>query len=306
MLISIIIPTKERETIFFLTLESICSAAKNIDAEIIVVNDSKNTSLKIPLSYHKVRLFDNPKSGVASARNLGASAAQAETLLFIDDDILVDEENLITAIKLIDKYPCSTINLNWTYPEYLQEKIKITSFGRYLIKKGFTSLKGWNNAANWNDESIFESNGITSQFLVIRKNDFLKINGYNENFPFAGFEDYDFSKRLKKSGVKTYIYPLSMVFHNEEDRIKPRPWLQRNMRGGVSRRKAVEQGYPDLNIIQSRLKYLAYLIMVKCKPILFFLESIIPNHSVFDIIYFRLINLLLGTSIFEGYNKKKY
>ena len=95
------------------------------------------------------------------------------------------------------KYPGSCINPNWVYPPELISTIQQTQFGRYLIAFGFTTGKGWYNNSSWNDHQIFESYGITSQFLLLSKFLFDKAGGYDERFPHSGFEDFDFAKRSK-------------------------------------------------------------------------------------------------------------
>ena len=84
-LISIIIPTKDRETIFEKTLYSALKAVEGYDIEIIVVNDSKEHKVLLKDKYPNVIVVDNPKEGVASARNLGARIAKSDLLLFFDD-----------------------------------------------------------------------------------------------------------------------------------------------------------------------------------------------------------------------------
>jgi len=194
--------------------------------------------------------------------------------------------------------------LNWVYPPELSAQIRNMKFGRYLEYYGFTSLKGWSKGLHWDDEKIFETQGITSQFLYMSRSVFNSVGGYNENFPHAGFEDYDFAVRLKKSGVKFYISPKSFLFHNEADRIDPRNWLARKKRGGETRKYAVAFGYMHLDLHYTLLKRIIYRTCIVLYPVLFFIARIIPNNKKFDRIYFSLINLLLGTHSFEGYQKK--
>jgi glycosyltransferase involved in cell wall biosynthesis len=68
--LSIIIPTKDRESILHQTLESAYRALEHLNGEVIVVNDS-DQPLQLD-AYPQVRLTKNPKAGVASARNHGS------------------------------------------------------------------------------------------------------------------------------------------------------------------------------------------------------------------------------------------
>ena len=154
--LSIIIPTKDRGYVFDQTIRSAVEAIKNRNAEIIVINDSKTSALKLPETYKCVKVIDNPNSGVASARNLGVKNASSDLLLFADDDTLLNESNIIAILETQKKFPNSAINLNWEYPIELVAKIQKTQFGRFLIAFGFTTAKGWYNHPSWNDNAIFE------------------------------------------------------------------------------------------------------------------------------------------------------
>ncbi len=304
-IISIIIPTKDRHEIFFQTLNSICEAVKSISSEIIVINDSKTSAIKLPVGYEHVRVIDNPKSGVASARNLGVKHASANLLLFMDDDILISKSNISDILNAHEKHPYSAINLNWEYPPELITKIMKTQFGRFLIKYGFTTSKGWYNHPSWSDQAIFESYGIASFFLLLPKPCFETAGGYDERFPHAGAEDFDFARRVTMAGVKSYINPLSKVYHNEADRNKIKPWLIRLGRSGETRKVACLLGYNEMEIKHGKIKTITYMMLSRIKPFVLFSLVLVPNYKLFDPIYFKITNLLLGTYLYEGFNSRK-
>lgn len=302
--ITIIIPTKDRPMVFNKAILSASAAIKNIQAEIIVVNDSKTSQPEIPANNSKIKLINNPRSGVAAARNLGASLAQAPLLLFMDDDMIIAEDNIYDILNTHKKNNLACANLNWLYPPELIKKIEQTQFGRFLIAFNFTTSKGWYNHSSWNDLEIFESPGITSQFLLIPKVLFDKAGGYDERFPHSGFEDFDFGKRLLQMGVKCFVNPLSIIYHNEADRIEIVPWMDRKARAGETRQVAVKLGYHHLIIKHSALKKFIYRLLIPAKPLLYLILKVIPNNKFFDFLYFRITNLLLGIYLFEGYIKK--
>ena len=307
MVISIIIPSKDRAAILSESLDKAYKAIANIPGEIIVVNDSKTGDIFLrPEWTDKVKVFNNHKSGVASARNLGAHNASAELLFFMDDDMWLSAENVNTIISLHQHYTVkSCINLNWIYPEALLKQMKTTQFGRYLSYFGFDSLKGWRRGLSWNNEKIFPVEGITSQNLSIKVTDFIVVEGYNENFPHAGFEDHDLSKKLAKAGIQPYIYPLSQMYHNEADRMEVEAWLARKKRGGETRRIAVEMGYTELKLNYGLGKSIAYRVLALLQPTFYTFLSLIPNIKSLDPVYFKLLNTMLGTASFLGYHSKK-
>lgn len=304
--LSIIIPTKERGNVFNRTLEAAFNATIQITSEIIIINDSKTTAPKIDPKYSdRVKVINNPKSGVASARNFGVKNSSYSNLLFLDDDIIISQENINKLMQNVKNYPNCALNFNWIYPPELTEKIETTQFGRYLTSNGFTSLKGWSDKLKWDDLKIFEVDLVASYFLFITKTDFKIVGGYNENFPHAGAEDFDFAMRLKKTGVKGLCDPLSMVLHNEEDRVNLLPWLQRKERSAETRKIAVSLGYKEMAINSSTSKIQLYKLIYFFKLFLLFILKTVPNIRAFDFFYFRIINILLGSYLNQGYFKEK-
>ena len=306
MALSIILPTKDRGVVFEKTLEAARLAIQNMPAEIIIINDSKKADLKsFATPDNTIKVINNPSSGVASARNLGVKNAKYDTLLFLDDDILINKSNLLAALDFALQYPDAALNINWTYPPELTEAISITQFGRYLIKHQFTSLKGWRRNTFFDDTNIFELDYIASYFLFLRKDLFLKVGGYNESFPHAGAEDFEFAYRLKKSGIKGYCNSLSIVYHNESDRTLLKPWLERKERSAETRIIAVNMGLSEVEIISSTFKINFALFLYHFKNLAYTSLKIIPNIKFFDFLYFRIVNILLALYIFKGYYKSK-
>ncbi|TGD82991.1 glycosyltransferase family 2 protein [Hymenobacter wooponensis] len=304
--LSLIIASKDRKAILAVTLERVYRALKGIEAEVLIINDSKTESISLPNEYKdKVRVIDNPRSGVASARNLGGKQAAADLLVFMDDDMWINADNIKATLELHQQYAHQPkcFNLNWIYPPELQAYVQSTQFGRYLHYYGFDSLKGWCRGLPWDDQQLFAATGVTSQYLAIRKADFELVGGYNENFPHAGFEDHEFSQRLEKNHIQPYIYPASTMYHNEADRMNVQAWLSRRQRGGETRRVAVELGHIELAYHYGFLKSGVYTTTAVLRPLLMKLLTLIPNKQAFDPLYFRITNLLLGTALYTGYYK---
>ncbi len=297
--LSIIIPTKDREEILSETLTQLYKAFEELYFEVIVVNDSKSD---LSLTSPTTKVTRNPGQGVAAARNHGASIASGDYFIFLDDDMLVNP-NIPKAISnWFIMHPDSCVNANWVYPEELQKTIATEKFGRFLNRYGFTSLKGWNRGHFWDDSATFQTISVTSQFLWISRDNFQKIGGYNDQFPFAGFEDYDLTMRLNNHGVNILIDPLAVIHHNERDRAtNMEAWMARRQRGGKTRRVAVDLGYQELTLNYPWLKSTVYKLVNRHNSMIYGLIGLIPNRRLFDNISFFMFNMLYGAAVYQGY-----
>lgn len=302
MQLSIIIPTKDRGPIFLETLENAVEATRHLDAEIIVVNDSSTSELTVPPYLSKVTVLQNAKSGVASARNTGARKATGTILLFLDDDILVNRTSVDQILKLHETFPASCFNLNWTYPPSLEAELTKSSFGRLMKRKGLDHFKGWYNDVSWVDHNLFHSKSVASFHLSIHRLDFERTGGYNEAFPFAGFEDHDFPQRLRKAGISTYIDSRVTVFHNEKDKVKVENWLVAQGRRAITRRIAAQEGYRELMLRYPWWKIVLFTALHPLSSIDVKILRLIPNKKSADGVYGLVLGFFVASRIYFGYS----
>lgn len=307
MLLSFIIPTKDRVDILFSTLEKLMDATSNLDNfEVIVVDDNSKTPYNLPAFVKNTTLIKNQGAGVASARNLGASISKASLLWFLDDDMWINENIISKAFELYEKYPDCAFNFNWIYPPYLAGQITEIPFGRFLVSIQFTSMKGWMRTEYWNNENLFETKSLAGATLLIAKNTFNKINGFDATFPFAGFEDYDFSFRLKKAGIKCYIEPSCTFYHNEVNKTSLEGFLKRTRNNSSTKKHAFNIGYADQEQRFPYFKRVTYLIVGILEPLFLKINKIWPNYKFLDSLYFRVCKLLIGYNNFKGYNYDRF
>lgn len=303
---SIIISTYNREKILKENLANLLIELRECEIEIIIINDFKNKDLDDYFYQLKnnIKIYNNPKSGVASARNFGASKAKNEWLIFLDDDMIFSKDNLVSFNKYIFNNDKICVNIEWDYPTKLKNKINNSSFGRYLEEKGFTSMRGWNNYPNWKEKSSNKVDSVSSANLLINKKRFFEIKGYSEEFPFAGFEDYVFSNKLKLNNFTMIVDTTSIMYHNEEDRTILIEWLKRKERDAFTRKIAVKHGYHEKEIKYTLIKKTIYSNNKFYLPLIFFILNSISERKILDRISFMLIDFLLGTFIYKGYMKQ--
>lgn len=302
MLLTLIICTYKRPELLNTCVSCAISVLNKFDSELVIINDEKDTDIQVP-AHPKIRVYNNPKQGLASARNLGAHHANGELLLFIDDDIEFSIENVSQLLSQYNQKPNACFNTNWKYSDEMMKTVRSTSFGRFLIHYGMINYKGWVPDINW-QSSLFEVHKLAGFFMLIPKKHFTNIGGFNEQFVNQGTEDDEMCHRLFNNGIKMYVDPDNYVFHNELDRISLESRLARYYNGAINRRKAFELGHVSYEIKYSKLKSLALLVLLNFYKLIIRFSKLIPNSIKFDRVYFKLANVLIALAIYRGYTKK--
>ncbi len=302
MQISIIIPTHNRSKIVNKTIQNTLNVLqdKNIEFEIIVVNDGEE---KVYYEDKRVNIVKNQKKGVASARNYGVSLSKYENLLFFDDEMLLNDQSIEILFDFFNSYKKDQfcLNIDWIYPDNLINLCKANNFGRYLIKIDYISMKGRFCGKYWKPKEEFELPMLSSTFLAISKKNFYKVGGYNELYPFAGFEDYDFALRVKNAGIKTLLNTKITIYHNEEDRLDINDWMARRYREGVTRAKFVKLNNDNQFLIKHKFLKRKIYELVYLKRNLIIKITKYLDHKCFDFLTFLIFKILTGAYTWKGY-----
>ncbi len=307
VLISVIIATRDRETILWETVDKAVHAAANKPVEIIIVNDGDSTLAPPAHLDGKIICLDNPGRGVSAARNYGVNRSSGDILFFVDDDMWVNEaaiDWISNSFSSLDPGE-SVFNLNWEYPPVLQEKLSNTKVGRYLLSSAYHTMWGrMHQSGEQPTTGLYEYRHVGSGSLVMQKKIFTSIGGYNEAMIFQG-EDIDLSQRLISSGIKIYTVFSVTLFHNHQDRIEIGGYIMRESNGYASEFKAVEAG-----LIQSSSEKayggnqkIIYRFFQASENFWISLFKILPNHSSINFITNRLIGILAGLQRFKHWRK---
>ncbi len=296
--ISIIIATRHRKKILWETVEKACNAVENKNAEIIIVNDGDST-LDIPYSLtHKISYFNNPKKGVSSARNFGASKAKGDVFFFVDDDMWVTIEAIDWInLKVVRKENAGTVYFfNWEYPPHLKNILSETKIGRYLLLTNYHTLWGrLHKNASQPVSGFYQYDSLGSGSLILTKKIFNKVRGYNEEMIFQG-EDADLSGKLNESGIPIYIVFDITLQHNHKDRLEINNFLKRIYDGFGSEFKAVKSGMviPIGQTTYKGFQKMVFEISRITEKGWIFIFNVLPNHPIVTPFNNKLIGALGG------------
>lgn len=162
--------------------------------EIVLVDDGSTDgteewvrSIMPPVHFTYIR---QEKDCLAVARNKGIKAAKGEHILFIDDDVLPDEDLLKEHLRFHELYPKSVIK-GWVNHVDTLEIPKKPKFTSQDISTAFF----WTSNVSVKREYLF------------------KAGLFDETFKEYGWEDLELGYRLRKLGLKCRFNKKAVAFH---------------------------------------------------------------------------------------------
>ena len=214
-LVSIIIPTYNAVDLLKLNLESIESLTTYENYEIIIVTNNLDpnspTRKYLEKSKHQVLIYPGEYS-FSSVNNFAAKKARGEFLLFLNDDIKISSKKwLESMLKLSLDDEVGAVGAKLLFPDG-----KLQEAGGIIWKNGF----GWNYGRNKDPKDprynfVRDVDYCSASCLMVKKNVFEKIGGFDERFKIAYCEDSDLCFSIRKQGYRVLYQPLAEVIHFE-------------------------------------------------------------------------------------------
>ncbi len=213
-IVSIVIPVYNEFEYTYNCLKSILKNTGDVAYEVLIANDcSTDVTKDVEKIAKNVRLITTEEN-VRFLRNCNYAAhyTRGKYILFLNNDTQVQENWLKSLIDLIERdETIGMVGSKLVYPDgYLQEAGGIV----------------WNDASAWNYGNrkspeepeynyVKEVDYISGAAVMIRKDLWEEIGGFDEQFAPAYYEDTDLAFEVRKKGYKVLYQPLSVVVHFE-------------------------------------------------------------------------------------------
>jgi GT2 family glycosyltransferase len=213
---SVIVPTYNRPAALARTLGALRRMDFPADRLEIVVVDSgaAESGTDGVARSHDVRYSRREDRGVAAVRNHGASLASGELLMFVDDDIVVDESNLRRHEAIHLSHDRCLVSGHWEFDRELRGKFERSPLGRYRL--AYEDL--YNRPAGVTCDTRrgrVQPRTLAAANLSVRASTFWSLDGFDERFP-VGAEDQDLTWRAAKAGcLLVYDYDIRVI-HNDQ------------------------------------------------------------------------------------------
>jgi glycosyltransferase involved in cell wall biosynthesis len=197
--VSVVVPVHNGGVKFGKCLDSLenCSPPP---VEIVVVADGRSDGewLRAQQKGHKTIILET-RSGPAHARNIGATEARGDIILFIDADVLVEKD----IIRRIQTLFTEQQHLAAVFGSYDDEP-----FEQDLISQYRNLLHHFVHQSAREDASTF-----WGACGAIRKSVFMSMGGFNPLYRKPSIEDIEFGYRLKQKGHAIRLQKDIQVTH---------------------------------------------------------------------------------------------
>ena len=221
MKISVIVPIYNRLEHFRALFICLLRQNRQID-ELIITDDGSSQQILdyiadlIPKASFKIKHIYQEDKGFRKTRalNNGVINSEGELLVFCDQDLIFGEEYIEYMEKNIKKgcfLLCRPISINEEEKDIILKKIELSNKYEELLKalpKDY--LESVNKTLKTDRKRRIlnilklSKRGIklVGMSYAVMKSDYLKVNGYDENYNGWGEEDDDFGNRLYVAGIK--------------------------------------------------------------------------------------------------------
>lgn len=207
-----------------LTRQLLNSLKNNVDIknnEVIVVDNAStdNTVAELKKEYNWIQVIENEANiGFGPANNLGSKIARGDILLFLNNDVIVENDFITPVLQKLSNYTVGALGPKILNPDHTFQ-LSAGSFPSVpneiidkFIYKYYRRL-GWlrKNVENeFSKEKLVD--WITGACLFIKRKVFNEIGGFDERY-FMYFEDKDLCKRIRDIGYDVIYFPVVEIVH---------------------------------------------------------------------------------------------
>jgi glycosyltransferase involved in cell wall biosynthesis len=312
--VSVIIPTYNRKDLLRETLNSLAQQTYPSDYFEVIVVDDGSTDGTVAIAAEAfpfiLRYFWHSNQGDAAARNLGARQSQADILVFLDDDILVEAGYLTHLIQAYDMG---------------QNNIVIGTCNLWLAETTPFSKSLYASPALDHIHTVMEVpfRDVYSNNMSLQREAYFKI-GMMQGLDFPGSSmwcDLDFNYRAYQQGFQFCRSTKAICWHRDHT-VSSLDTHKKRVRTAAYRAVVLLQKYPELLahvpmfydktpiiwgqdpprlITRKLVRYVA-----SSRPALWSMEQLVstlekyyPTSPVLPLLY----RYIIGGYIFQGYRE---
>jgi GT2 family glycosyltransferase len=238
MQLSVVILNYNVKHFLQLCLQSVTKALKDIEGEIIVVdNNSADDSCSMVRSlFPEVILIPNSDNlGFPKGNNIGVDQAKGEYICILNPDTVVAEDTFEKILGFIGSKTdagivgCRLIDGSGRFLPESKRGIPLPSVAFYKVTGLYRISKSLNQyyAAHLPESQSGKVDILVGAFMVMKRRLYQELGGFDENC-FMYSDDIDLSYSVLNSGLSNYYFASTSVIHFKgESTIKDGTYMKR-------------------------------------------------------------------------------
>lgn len=221
-LVSIIIPTKNGREITQQCIDSILEKTTYENYEIILIDNGSDDRDALDyfakLKRQKIArvIRDDRPFNYSALNNSAVKKAKGSVICFLNNDIEVITPDWLTVMVSIALQPgTGAVGAKLLYPD------DTIQHGGVILGLGGLAAHAHSNmpatTLGYVGRAALEQNmsAVTAACLVVKKDDFLEVNGFNEESLTVAYNDVDLCLKLLDLGVLNVWSPHAVLYHHE-------------------------------------------------------------------------------------------
>lgn len=212
--LSIIIVDYNAKKLVFDCLDSIKENVHEIKFEVILVDNASPDKIDEEdlKKYNFVKFISNKQNhGFGNGNNIGVKEANGEYLFLLNPDTIIIDNSIQKMLRCLRNH--KEIGALTCLMGPNKKTLQKNFFGKFQSIASVT-LRRYNYQKIDLSEEFFYTDIVTGAALMIRRELFDKIGGFDERF-FMYLEDDDLCKRLVDSGYKNAVLNTARIIHLE-------------------------------------------------------------------------------------------
>ena len=241
MQLSIIILNYNVRYFLELCIDSVIKATKDIDAEIIVVdnNSPDDSCAMVRERFPQITLIENKENaGFPKGNNIGVASAKGKYICILNPDTVVAEDTFtsilefaeaeanlgIVGCRLIDGRGNFLAESKRGVPTPFVAFTKVTALYKIFPKVEAFNQYYMSSVAEFN---LAKAEILVGAFMIMKRSLYLEVGGFDEDC-FMYSDDIDLSYMVFKTGRDNYYFPKTSVIHYKgESTIKDGTYMNR-------------------------------------------------------------------------------
>jgi GT2 family glycosyltransferase len=221
-------------------LYSVQKASKNLQVEIIVVdNDSSDGSAQwVKEHFPDIEIIPNKENvGYARANNQAMKIASGRYFLILNPDTILQEDTIDTLVRFLDEnsdvgavgpkiiFPNGVFDYTCRrgFPTPWVSFSKLSGLSRLFPKSAFFSKY---NLTYVDPDVALDVDALMGACMMISREAYRVVGGFDEEYFMYG-EDIDWCYRISKAGWRVHYHPATQIIHYKGESTK-RSSVKRN------------------------------------------------------------------------------